>query len=447
MATETITSDPTQTLVGTAGTKLETYTQTTFTRDSNGKIDPKSVKTEILYNNSTIPAVKNWVPAAASTDGGKTWDTTSKRYQKLDGTPVLGSEAQKSLKQGALRTTTNQQIQTAATKAKINSEQTKVLSDAAKNNASDTEKNEAKLTAALSEERKGTRNKFPGASGERPLIYPITLKYENQDVIKFRMVKYSPKKLDQNNKDKDLSPFEGRRKITDEIVIGTAILPIPSGISDSNAVNWSSNETGVFGSQLYNIANAFITGGGEAGSEATGAALEGAQNNTGDLQKGLSNMFAESASGTTNMLSRTKGAVYNPNMELLFNGPSLRPFNFVFRLSARSSKEAEEIRKIIRFFKQGMSPIRTESQLFLKAPHTFQLDYLHNGKPHNYLNRFKECALQSFSVDYTSEGQYATFTDGAMVVYQISMQFQELEPIFNDDYSSLDNNTDTEIGY
>jgi len=261
------------------------------------------------------------------------------------------------------------------------------------------------------------------------------------------MVKYAPKKLDQNNKDKDLSPFQKRRKITDEITIGTVILPIPSGISDSNAASWSSNETGVFQSQAYNIANAYITGGGEAGTETTKGALEGAQNNSGAIGTGLANLFAESASGTTNMLSRTKGAVYNTNMELLFNGPSLRPFTFVFKLSARRDTEAEEIRKIIRFFKQGMSPIRTQSQLFLKAPHTFQLDYLHKGKQHNYLNKFKECALQSFSVDYTPEGQYATFYDGAMVSYQITMQFQELEPIFNDDYGNAQNAPDTEIGY
>jgi len=319
------------------------------------------------------------------------------------------------------------------------------------NTASKQESEAAKLTEDLKKEVKGTRNEFPGKGGNRPLVYPITLRYESQDVIKFRMIKYAPKKLDQNNKDKDLSPFERRRKVTDEITIGTAILPIPSGISDSNAASWSSNETGVFGSQLYNIANSFITKGGEAGASATEGALEGAQNNSNDVKTALSNMFAESASGTTNMLSRLRGAVYNTNMELLFNGPSLRPFTFIFKLSARSEEEATEIRKIIRFFKQGMAPIRTESQLFLKAPHTFQLDYLHNGKPHNYLNRFKECALQSFSVDYAPEGQYATFYDGAMVSYQITMQFQELEPVFNDDYGNAefggDNNQDTQIGY
>jgi hypothetical protein len=51
-----------------------------------------------------------------------------------------------------------------------------------------------------------------------------------------------------------------------------------------------------------------------------------------------------------------------------------------------------------------------------------------------------------FMCNYTPEGQYATFLDGAMTSYEISMQFQELEPVFNDDYGN-GQIQDTEIGY
>jgi len=136
----------------------------------------------------------------------------------------------------------------------------------------------------------------------------------------------------------------------------------------------------------------------------------------------------------------------------LFSGPSLRPFSYTFKLSARGKKDTEEIRKIIRFFKQGMAAQRTASNLFLKAPHTFKIQYLYRREDkendHPYINYIKECALQSFTVNYTPEGNYMTFSDGSMVSYEISMQFQELEPIFNDDYSKLPGgNSDTVIGY
>ena len=94
---------------------------------------------------------------------------------------------------------------------------------------------------------------------------------------------------------------------------------------------------------------------------------------------------------TTGLLARTKGATINPNLELLFNGPTLRPFSFQFRLSARNKTEAEEIIKIIRFFKQGMAPIRTEGNLFLLAPHTFQIHFVHaKGKWRTSLHRKDE---------------------------------------------------------
>lgn len=442
MAAETITSDPIQTAVGASGTKLETYTQTTFTRDSNGKIDPKTVKTEIFLNNSTVPGVKNFVPAAASTDGGKTWDTTSERYQKLDKSPVLGTDAQKSLKEGALKTNTNQQIATAATKAEIPPEQQKSLSDGIKNNGNGEggDPNNAALQADISTPTKDTRLSFP-----TNLRYPRTLKSEFQDVIVFNMLKYEPRKASEGGEG-NLGSFGERSNFTSR-TIGRVTLPIPAGISDTNSVDWGQNTITSAQKALADLASSGITGGLSAAGETAENQANQVQESASEIKQGLAAYFTEQAVGVSGILSRTQGAVQNPNMELLFNGPQLRPFSFTFKMSARSPEEAKDIRSIIRFFKQGMSPQKSQSNLFLKAPNTFKIQYNHRNKEHSFINRIKECALQSFSVDYTPEATYATFTDGAMVSYQITMQFTELEPIFNEDYTALDKNADTEIGY
>jgi len=147
----------------------------------------------------------------------------------------------------------------------------------------------------------------------------------------------------------------------------------------------------------------------------------------------------------------------NPNMELLFTSPSMRNFSFAFTLAPRSKEEAKTVIRIIRFFKQGMAPIRSKSRLFLKSPHTFRLAYKHKaltGDPdrdrslianqrtnnsatdHPYLNKFKECAMSSFGVNYTPNGPYSTYEDGVMTAYNITMNFQEMNPIYNDDYGS-----------
>ena len=143
------------------------------------------------------------------------------------------------------------------------------------------------------------------------------------------------------------------------------------------------------------------------------------------------------AAGGGDLLTRTTGAVANPNMELLFNGPELRTFSFQFLLAPRSQEEAKTLIQILRFFKQGMSPIRTKSRLFLKSPHTFQLSYRNSkGQDHKYLNKFKECALGSFGVNYAPNGNYSTYEDGVMTAYQMTMNYRELNPIYNDDYGS-----------
>lgn len=146
-------------------------------------------------------------------------------------------------------------------------------------------------------------------------------------------------------------------------------------------------------------------------------------------------------------MQRQFGAVINPNLELLFNSPDLRQFSFSFKLSPRSKTEAEIVRKIIRNFKQAMSVKRSASSFLLQTPHTFAISYIFKNENHPYLNKFKECALTSCNVNYTPEATYMSFEDGAMVSYQLDLTFQELEPIYDDDYTDLDQNQDTQIGY
>ena len=59
------------------------------------------------------------------------------------------------------------------------------------------------------------------------------------------------------------------------------------------------------------------------------------------------------------------------------------------------------------------------------------------GNEHDYLNKFKECAMMSSTVNYTPDGSYATYSDGSMVSYQLTVNFQEIEPVFDKDYESV----------
>lgn len=291
---------------------------------------------------------------------------------------------------------------------------------------SDAAKRKAKVDQTLKSNAK-TRKSFP-----LDLRYPEELGKTQQDVIKFNMLEYSPRGFDAGN-----FGFKDRRAVTKDKIIGSVILPIPGGISDKNACIWGEQEMNAGKA----VQGAIALGGIEGGFAGAGDVLrdvgKGIGQNTGDLKTAIAKSFAGAATGTGGQfLTRTTGAIINPNLELLFQKPTLRPFQFQFRLSPRNSGEAKSVAKIIRFFKQGSAPIRGASRLFLKSPHTFQLQYIFRGQGdnHPFLNKFKECALKSVSVNYTPDGSYTTYEDGAMSSYQITLEFQELEPVFNDDY-------------
>ena len=77
------------------------------------------------------------------------------------------------------------------------------------------------------------------------------------------------------------------------------------------------------------------------------------------------------------------------------------------------------------------------------SPHLFELKYLAGSDAQNpNLNKFKMCAMTGLNVNYTPNQTFMAFENNMPVAYQVDMQFQELEPIFNDDY-----NADNSIGF
>ena len=274
--------------------------------------------------------------------------------------------------------------------------------------------------------------------------YPEDLGSTKQDVIKFTMLQYKPSGLGPVGQQAGTFGNSRRDETSDGMLArtaGTVVLPIPSGISDTNACDWGQNNMNALDAALAAASFTGITEGLGKGVESFGKSLKSAIGDK-NTARGIGAAFAGAAIGGNSaaILSRADGVVINPNLELLFGGPTLRPFSFTFKMSARNKGEAKQIIGILNFFKRGMSPIKTESNLFLKSPNTFKIQYLHlgkNGVDHPYIGRIKECALQSVVVSYAPEGQYATYTDGVMVSYEMQMQFQELEPIFNSDYEGL----------
>jgi hypothetical protein len=262
-----------------------------------------------------------------------------------------------------------------------------------------------------------------------------------------------------NNSDSKKVPrgLKGKQLVKEiNNIVNIIILPMPSSINDTNQVSYSEDSLDAITATLA----------GKIG-DLTSTTLfnkEGSLDLTSFNQK-LSTFFntdiannfpliknliltnlagqAAGLAGLGNLslnqaLARSSGQIVNPNMELLFNNPTIRNFRFSFKMTPRNKDEANQIKLIIRSFKQHMSPRDDVSgdNVFLKAPNIFELRYKNGTRNHQYLNRFKRCVLENISVNYTGENVYATYPDGQPVSTVMDLSFKELEPIYASDYGT-----------
>ena len=225
--------------------------------------------------------------------------------------------------------------------------------------------------------------------------------------------------------------------------LGTTILPVPAAVVDSNKANYGPGNMnnfvaaavdGAIGGMNSEDPGEFFQQLGKASTKA----LETAAKNPEAVQMKLASAALETLGGnidTNQLLARTQGAIINPNMEMLFSGPAIRSFKFQFKFTPRFEREAREVKRIITFFKLNMAPkggSLASGNTMLKNPNIFRLAY--KGRCTNYLHKFKLCALTDMGVNYTGEGNWATYADGAPISLTMDLNFSELTPIYSEDY-------------
>ena len=345
-----------------------------------------------------------------------------------------------------------------------------------------------------------------GTAAKSLLRYPADILENNQDTFVISQYNYQAPGGDVFAKSNSYSTVFGDRGLKRNSAlkdwIGTVVLPMPNKVVDQNAVNWGSGDTlnsismGV-GGYAYQKTGEVLAGQGLANLGALYADLKGKSippelmttlkqlatvgvaggrdiANRADMRAILASLAIKGAGfdiSPETILSRGYGVVPNSNLELLFNGPTLRGFTFGYRMTPRSEGEAKNVRRIIRFFKQGMAARKMSGQAgegstFLKTPNVFKLKYKSAGKPIPGVNKFKICALTQFGVDYTPESQWTAYEDpsspGQPVSVIISLQFNEIEPVYESDYqpnisdifkrsdgrdTDLDSITPNDVGY
>lgn len=308
------------------------------------------------------------------------------------------------------------------------------------------------------------------------LTYPIDMRINQQDTLSITQFRYNAPQGGLIGGDAASILRSGVTRGNDFVGsqlegLGTVHLPMPNVVTDSNNVAWGDEGMGNIAASITaavmgdpgKYAAATAAGqllGGSGGATAAGSSLYGIDmamkgGIDGDAQQLIAAMAASQiikrATGAEveaeTILARGAGVVANNNLELLFSGPALRSFSFDYRMTARSFREARTIRGILNYFKKGMAVKKITAggggNFFLRTPNVFRLQYRSGGSENISVNKFKTCALTSFTCNYTPDGFWAAYDRGQPVSVSMNMRFGELDPIFDTDYQGTGNS----VGY
>ena len=311
---------------------------------------------------------------------------------------------------------------------------------------------------------------------EEDIMFYQTVKYpmdmsDQQDRFSITCYSYQAPYATATDPDNIASAYGVQRSSPYRKKLGAGLmLPMPNNMIDGNARKWEEDN---INNQALDAVRASMSNGmsqiiaGKLGLSGLQAFLKDtmATLRSATQQSGRQELFANEISqlvgdmgydvSADTILSRTAGVIANANTELLFAGVSLRSFEFNWVMSPRDIREAAQVRMIIRALKQWSAPRKLKKLLsgkdgadaagtgqaggptyFLGTPNIFRLRYLTAGnKDILGVNKFKPCALTDINLNYTPEGMWMAYQGGQPVAVQMSLKFNELEPIYNTDYS------------
>ena len=221
----------------------------------------------------------------------------------------------------------------------------------------------------------------------------------------------------------------------------TIILYMPEDIGDAFSAGIISSTAG---------SKNFINAIGKL-KDTSGGALKRLQTNAAaDAITKLAGSITGDQITASDVFSSAKGVIRNPNTEVLFQNMNLRTFDHSFKMSPYDKKDENNIQTILKEFKRAMLPSYSigDTQLmgnsdsaevdaaFIKVPKLVQVSYMRGGSPHTYLPRYKLCALTDVSIGYTPDNNYATFTKGGPVAYELKLNFLETKLIYSEEIAT-----------
>ena len=253
--------------------------------------------------------------------------------------------------------------------------------------------------------------------------------------------------------------------VTNEMDI---MLPMPQDLSNELQAQWQ-------GKQFTATGRAAVAALGAGQFSHAAEVVKNIAGNAKAIQTALNTAVLNTIPGVGGNLSfndvsgSTRGIVINPNAELLYDSPEMREIGMIFKLVAQNEDEAKDIKKIVEIFREASLPswggkgLQTgifdgESEIvgslkegssdpvgdrnqdgqfdvggednWIRIPKLCQFRFMTGDKVNRNVVQFKPCAIQTVEVNYTPDGTYAAYRDGAPVAVELRLNFMETKLIF-----------------
>lgn len=227
----------------------------------------------------------------------------------------------------------------------------------------------------------------------------------------------------------DIKPFKS--KLPPRIGSGRkCTLYLPMSMAFVDRVSYNNIDLGVIGAGFEASINA-----GSSALPSIARGIKTAFTGYGDLiNYGLGSPGAQVAamriagklnSGVAGAISSTTGIALNPNKRAILAGPEIRTFRFTFKMIPDSHEEAEEVKRIVRFFREEMYP-ETQREAGIAAafryPSIFDIQMKYRSK--NVASFIKPSYLTDVSVLY-NQSSMAFHADGNFQETDITLTFTE----------------------
>ena len=261
-----------------------------------------------------------------------------------------------------------------------------------------------------------------------------------------------PKVIEQQKKDlaEVSTALQTYENLSGGVKQGSVILPLQRDLRFSDNVAYETANLGVIGGGLETALggkNPFAgatKGDGSFMTAATAIAAQAVAKRSGTILGAIAgDRFGKSAlggavlgSGATEALgdavkSATRIAS-TPNQRTLFKEVSLRQFAFTFKMIATSAAEADQIKNIVKFFRQELYPEKitlgeNKVPIGYKFPNVFQID-VKNQFGRDAAHKIQRCYLRDVQTSYNATGN-GLLTDGNFIEVDISLSFQEVSAL------------------